>query len=152
MEQRESDRRRPWLGKVIRAGVVLVAVVAIGLVMRGGGPAQIPPAFDPGVTLTQATAAAKAAGQPVLVFATADWCGPCQTLKRGGLADQRVNAWIEANTKAVYLDVDKSRDEAIELGVTSIPALIVMRNDKIIDRLDGVHDADALLEWLTHAK
>lgn len=143
---------RTGLARFITPAIAVALLVLVGFAMRGRGAAPIPPAFDATVTLAQAAAAAKAANQPVLVFATADWCGPCQMLKRGALADARVTDAIKGATQPVYLDVDKSRDQATELGVRSIPVLILMRDDKTVDRLEGVHDADGVLAWLQRSR
>lgn len=143
-----AHRRRLW--KRVEIGFVVFLVVCTSLaLLLNGSKAPIPKAFDTTMTLAQATDAARANGRPVLVFATADWCGPCREFKRGALADQRVNAWIRVNTMPVYLNIDTSRREATELGVMAIPSLMFLRDGKIVDRHDGTMETDELIAWLT---
>jgi len=128
-------------------------VVMVVLVGRGGagGSAPIPPAFAAGTTLAQAEEAAVAGGKPVLVFATADWCGPCQSFKRGALVDPAVAERIGAGFVPVYVDVDRAATEAQRLKVGSIPVLIVLRSGKEVARLEGGANAERVVAWLEQA-
>ena len=60
----------------------LAAPSLIGLVR---GPAETPGVFEAGYSLQEATQKSASAGKPMLVLVTADWCPPCQALKRGAL-------------------------------------------------------------------
>lgn len=128
---------------------VLVGVAALaGLQYWLGRRPPVPAPFDPTVSVVYATQQARASGRPVLVFATAEWCGPCKELKAGALTDPRVAALIRARTVPAYLDIDRDRDRALALGVRAIPTLIIMRNDSILAARTGNASADDLLEWL----
>jgi thiol:disulfide interchange protein len=134
--------------------VILVAAVLL-LWLIGGGGAAVPPVFEEKLTLEEATARAGQMNRPVLALASADWCGPCQDLKRGPLTDQRVAALIREHTVPAYVDLTNSNDpESMRLGrrlnVQGIPALILMRGDEEISRLVGFRSADELIAWLEH--
>jgi thiol:disulfide interchange protein len=139
------DTRPSKLGAALTVGMIVVLALLL-LRQFGGGAAATPPAFEG--TPTLADAKVSAAGKPVLVFATADWCGPCQAFKRGALRDRRVTDAIGRLTVPVYLDIDKAKDDAASLGIFSIPALVVIREGRASSKLEGVHDAERVVAWL----
>lgn len=142
----EKTRREiPW---VLLLGLAAIAALA-GLRAIRGGVAPTPIVFVGTMPLADAQDASAASGKPVLVFATADWCGPCQRLKRGALSDVEVAKRIEAKTIPVYLDVtDGVPPEAAGLGIDGIPALIVLEDGRVVSRLVGLHSAAELEAWL----
>lgn len=141
------------LAKVIVAAVVLVLG---GLFLRaalnsggGGGVAAMPAGFE---HTSLKAAMDQAQGGPVLAFATADWCGPCQALKKGAMADPRFEQWMTQNgVRAVYLDATNGNDEANQLGVQAIPTLIYFRNGRETARTTGVMPIDRLVSWMEQA-
>lgn len=135
-----------------RSGVVLVVLLLVGAVLAarglGGGGSGTPPAFDNGLTLEAGEARSAAMGQPVLALASAEWCGPCRVFKRGALADDELNRLVAERTVPVYLDVDKDRPGAGRLGVSAIPALVLIREGRVIARLEGARPAGEVRQWL----
>ena len=133
----------------------LVGVLGIWVLIKttigGGGVAPVPAAFEKGLTLDAAIAQSKTSGQPVVAFATADWCGPCQQMKRGALADARVEGFLRGRTLAVYVDVDVDRAAAGKLSVTGIPATVVIAGDTVVSRVSGVMSPVDYLSYLTAA-
>ncbi len=146
MKNASSSMRGP-LGFVL---LMIVAVLAIRAI-AGGGVAPAPEMFDLEVSYEDAAARAAQSGKPVLVFATADWCGPCQTFKRGALKDKSVIAFATENTEPVYLDVDVDGELAQQFGVQGIPAMMIVRDGQVVDRVVGVKTAPALLAWMGSA-
>src|SRR5262245_19698056 len=138
------QRRRAAMrgsGKKIVVGLG-AAVIAAFLLLRfvGGGVAPIPAPFSDGVTIQQGIERSTQSGKPVLVLATADWCGPCQRFKRGPMSDPRVAALVQDRFEPVYLDVDKQRELASKLEIESIPALRVLRPGQPMAKLDEYAD------------
>lgn len=143
----ETQAKSGGLGSWIFA-IVIIAVAGF-IILRPTKPAPVPPFFASGATsLDSAISRADAEGKLVYAFATADWCGPCQTFKKGALIDPRVADWIEANAVPVYIDVDKSPGDAQRLNVRPIPASIMLRDGSEVSRIEGVESADTFLAWL----
>lgn len=133
--------------------LLIVAILALlPLIRGGGGVAPMPPMFDEGLSLAEAEARAAAEGRLTLVYATADWCGPCQRFKRGALVDPEVEAWVAAHTVPTVLDLTSPHGEAAEhaqrLGIGPIPAIILLREGEEVARRQGAAPAGLLLRWL----
>lgn len=135
----------------------VVAVVAVGAVAAyrglGLGAAPVPEPFDKEVSLELALARSAQVGRPVLALATADWCGPCQVLKRGALRDEAVVEMIRSRFEPVYIDLTDTSDResrwlGTRLRVRSIPAIIVLRDGEEVGRIEGAVSAARLSQWL----
>lgn len=132
--------------------VLAAAFVGAQILFRGGGGIAETPAYFAYDTVAAAMDESRETGKPVLAFATADWCGPCQGFKRGALADERVAGFLASSTVPVYIDVTDSHPEAGMLGVRSIPAVYVIGSDgTIIDSRVGSAGASGFLAWAREA-
>lgn len=138
-------------------GMLLVIVLGLSALMYfgrsgGGGLAPTPAAFLNTISFDEALKRSQSEAKPVLVFATADWCGPCQTLKRGALTSAGVEQLIAQSTIPVYADVtgrdEASMQTASRLKISSIPALIMLWNGHEIARHEGNTSAESLQKWL----
>lgn len=137
-------------------GVVVIVVALATLVfLRGGGVASRPAAFSDTRDLAAALIASKESGKPVLAFVTADWCGPCQALKRGALIDSKVEDAIKKGTEPVYVDATGENADAARLGVTSVPVMVMLRpgdgKPREVSRLTGDAEPEHILDWLAGA-
>jgi thiol:disulfide interchange protein len=128
---------------------LLVGLVGVLLFMQWRGEfAPVPPVFEEQITLQQGLDRAAKADRLVLVYASASWCGPCQTYKRTTLVDSTVVHWIRRYTEPVYLNIDRDQTTAERLGVSSIPVTILLKDGKEIARLTGAASADEFMRWV----
>jgi thioredoxin 1 len=78
---------------------------------------------------------------PVLVDLWATWCGPCRV--QMPIVEQ-VAAQAGDRARVVKVNVDDAADLARDLGVESIPTLIVFKDGKEQKRFVGLQSADTL--------
>jgi len=71
---------------------------------------------------------------PVLVDFWAEWCGPCKAL---GPAIDQFAAEYAGRLRVVKCDVDSNSELATEYGIMSIPAVLLFKDGKEVDRVVG---------------
>lgn len=71
---------------------------------------------------------------PVLVDFWAEWCGPCKMI--GPSVEALANEYA-GKAKVVKVDVDEEGELAQTYGIMSIPALLVFKGGKVVDRMTG---------------
>lgn len=83
--------------------------------------------------------------QPVLIDFYADWCGPCR--KQLPIMDEIAKDYT-GKAKIGKVNVDETASKATEFGVSSIPALLVFKDGKMVERMVGLHSKNQLSEIL----
>lgn len=130
----------------------IVAALSALLLLRGlGATAPTPGVFSDAHTLESAAALSAESGKPVLALATADWCGPCQALKRGALSDPAVVAFLREHTIPVYLEEASSPAEIASLGVRAYPTTVLIADGQTLGVIEGNRPAADYLEAVLSA-
>jgi len=126
--------------------LALVAYIAAPKIMSIiQGPAPTPGMFEDNYTIEQATLQSDSTGKPMLVLVTADWCPPCQALKKGALADATVTQWVSENMIPVYLEDTANPDQIQLLPIRSFPTTFVINDGQILGQFSGNQSATKFL-------
>lgn len=71
---------------------------------------------------------------PVLIDFWAAWCGPCRMV--APVVEQIAKEYA-GKLKVCKVDVDESRQAAVNLGINSIPTIYLFKNGKPVDNIIG---------------
>lgn len=80
-----------------------------------------------------------------LLYFTASWCGPCKSMSP---VVEGVSKIMSEQLNTIKIDVDDSQSTAADYGVRSVPTLMLMKNDEIIDQRVGGLLPQQLVNWL----
>ena len=83
---------------------------------------------------------------PVLVDFWAEWCGPCRMLSP---IIEEVSQEVSDRVKVVKMNVDNNQETAANLGIRSIPTLILFKGGEEADRIVGFIGKEQLLDKLS---
>lgn len=72
-------------------------------------------------------------GKKILADFKARWCVPCKTL----IPKLEIMSNDYPNIEFVSIDVDDNMDAALDLGIRSVPTVIIYDGNKLIDRSQG---------------
>ncbi|KAG9444243.1 hypothetical protein H6P81_015583 [Aristolochia fimbriata] len=81
--------------------------------------------------------------KPVLVDFYATWCGPCQYMVS---VLNQVGAALKDKIQVVKIDTEKYPTIANQYDIQALPTLIIFREGKPCDRLEGALPADQLMQ------
>ena len=76
---------------------------------------------------------------------SATWCGPCKMLAP---IMEVLSEEMAGQVEFYNADTDENMDLALANKVTSIPALFLLRDGQIVDRMIGFQSKQALKNWI----
>jgi thioredoxin len=76
---------------------------------------------------------------------SATWCGPCKMLAP---IIEELSEEMAGQVEFYNADTDENMDLALANKVTSIPALFLLRDGQIVDRMIGFQSKQALKNWI----
>ncbi len=83
---------------------------------------------------------------PIVLDVYATWCGPC--LQMMPIVEELAKEQ-GAKYKFLKLNVDESRELAIQYGVTSIPTFVFIKNGDVVGKETGYMSKEDLLTKIT---
>ncbi|HIK32398.1 MAG TPA: thioredoxin [Oscillatoriales cyanobacterium M59_W2019_021] len=79
---------------------------------------------------------------PILVDFYAPWCGPCQMM--ASILEQ-ANPHLKPQVRVVKINTDNYPNLATQYRITALPTLVLFKQGREVDRIEGVMQADALI-------
>lgn len=79
--------------------------------------------------------------KPVVYDFFATWCGPCRM--QAPILEE-LGKKLGDKVEIKKIDVDEHRDLAEKYGISVVPTLIIEKDGKIVQRLEGVTDGATL--------
>ncbi|AHJ31204.1 thioredoxin [Nodularia spumigena] len=82
---------------------------------------------------------------PVLVDFYADWCGPCQMIVP---ILEQVNAQLQNSVRIVKIDTEKYSALASQYQINALPTLVLFKQGQPVEKIEGVMQAEQLVQHL----
>ncbi|MBO9567120.1 MAG: thioredoxin [Niastella sp.] len=79
----------------------------------------------------------------VVVDFYADWCGPCRTLTP---TVEKLAEDYQGKVEIVKVNVDSNPELAMRYGISSIPTVVFIKNQQIVDRTVGLQSKGELVK------
>ncbi len=82
---------------------------------------------------------------PVVVDFWAEWCGPCRMI---GPALEEISNEMQGKVKIAKVNVDENPGIASQLGIRSIPTLMLFKNGQLAGQKVGAAPKGDLSKWI----
>jgi len=85
------------------------------------------------------------ADTPVLVDFWAAWCGPCRVV---GPILEEIASEKDGKLKIAKVNIDENNQMAAQLGISSIPTMILYKNGQPVEKIIGAYPKPRILEMV----
>lgn len=125
--------------------------LVILLLLAGVGGAWAEPPAGWSTDYTNSLEQARVRNQPLMIYFTAGWCGPCRLMARTTLTNQSVVQAL-TNQSCVAIDIDQHRELAEQRSVRAVPTFQMLSPaGHEIASITGYQEPVAFLQWLTNS-
>ncbi len=83
--------------------------------------------------------------EPVVVDFWAEWCGPCRMI---GPSLEEISNEMAGQVRIAKVNVDENPQIASQLGIRSIPALMMFKDGKVVAQKVGAAPKGELTKWI----
>lgn len=80
-----------------------------------------------------------------LLYFSASWCGPCKSMSP---IVEGISGMMSDRFNTIKVDIDGLPTFAADYGIRSVPTLMLVKNDEIIDQRVGGLPPQQLMQWL----
>ena len=83
--------------------------------------------------------------EKTLIYIKASWCGPCKQLSP---TIDEVSSELGQTVTICKMDADENRDTCQQLGIRSIPTIIIFKDGQIVEKHTGMIQKPQLMSLL----
>lgn len=80
-----------------------------------------------------------------LLYFSASWCGPCKSMSP---IVEGISSIMSNRFSTIKVDIDNTPTIAADYGVRSVPTMMLVKHNEIIDQRIGGLPPQQLMQWL----
>ncbi|MBU2893089.1 thioredoxin family protein [Colwellia sp. D2M02] len=80
-----------------------------------------------------------------LLYFSASWCGPCKSMSP---IVEDIASMMSDRFNTIKIDIDSASTVAADYGIRSVPTMMLVKHNEIIDQRVGRLPPQQLMQWL----